>query len=81
MFSSNSWGIEVMLFGMDCGMRRWLYKEKAELFVAAHEDKNVSRNESDGYPKTDHKYMDLNNKAGRVKYMKVSEDGMTDIIY
>ena len=26
-------------------------KEKAELFVAAHEDKNVSRNESDGYPK------------------------------
>ena len=40
-------------------------KEKAELFVAAHEDKNVSRNESDGYPKTDHKYMDLNRKAAR----------------
>ena len=27
-------------------------KEKAELFATAHEDKDVSGNEADGYPKT-----------------------------
>ena len=36
-------------------------KEKAELFATAHEDKDVSGNESDGYPKTAHRDMDLHN--------------------
>ena len=40
--------------------------EKAELFATAHEDKDVSGDESDGFPKTAHKEMDLhNNEVGR----------------
>lgn len=38
-------------------------KEKAELFATSHEDKDVTGNESDGYPKTEHRYMDLHNNA------------------
>lgn len=60
-------------------------KEKAELFATAHEDKDVTGNESDGYPKTAHKDMDLhNNEVGRTigeKNSGVSEDEMADIIY
>lgn len=60
-------------------------KEKAELFATAHEDKDISGNESDGYPKTAHRDMDLNNNAvGRnigEKNMNVSENEMADIIY
>ena len=33
-------------------------KERAELFATAHEDKDVTGTESDGYPKTAHKDMD-----------------------
>lgn len=60
-------------------------KEKAELFATAHEDKEVSGNESDGYPKTAHRDMDLNNnEIGRnigEKNMDVTENEMADIIY
>lgn len=60
-------------------------KEKAELFATAHEDKDVSGNESDGFPKTAHRDMDLNNnEIGRnigEKNMNVSEYEMADIIY
>lgn len=38
-------------------------KEKAELFATAHEDKDVTGNESDGYPKAAHRDMDLHNNA------------------
>ena len=41
-------------------------KERAELFATAHEDKDVTGTESDGYPKTAHRDMDLhNNEVGR----------------
>lgn len=60
-------------------------KEKAELFATAHEDKDVTGNESDGYPKTAHKDMDLhNNEIGRnigEENSNASEDEMADIIY
>lgn len=60
-------------------------KEKAELFATAHEDKDVSGNESDGYPKTAHRDMDLhNNEVGRnigENNKDASEDEMADIIY
>ena len=60
-------------------------KEKAELFATAHEDKDVTGNESDGYPKTAHRDMDLhNNEVGRAigeQNKDVSEDEMADIIY
>lgn len=60
-------------------------KEKAELFATAHEDKDVIGIESDGYPKTAHKDMDLhNNKVGRTigeQNEDVSEDEMANIIY
>ena len=60
-------------------------KEKAELFATAHEDKDVTGYESDGYPKTAHRDMDLhNNELGRhigAKNASVSEDEMADIIY
>ena len=36
-------------------------KETAELFATAHEDKDVTGMESDGYPKTAHRDMDLHN--------------------
>lgn len=60
-------------------------KEKAELFATAHEDKDVTGDESDGFPKTAHKDMDLhNNEVGRAigeQNNNVSEDEMVDIIY
>lgn len=60
-------------------------KEKAELFATAHEDKDVTGNESDGYPKTAHRDMDLhNNEVGRTigeQNEDVSEDEMANIIY
>ena len=60
-------------------------KEKAELFATAHEDKDITGNEADGYPKTAHKDMDLhNNEIGRnigEKYGSASEEEMADIIY
>lgn len=60
-------------------------KEKAELFATAHEDKDVTGNESDGYPKTAHRDMDLhNNEIGRrigADNSHASEDDMADIIY
>ncbi len=41
-------------------------REKTELFATIHEDKDVIGNESDGYPKTAHRDMDLhNNGVGR----------------
>ena len=60
-------------------------KEKAELFATAHEDKDVTGDESDGYPKTAHRDMDLhNNEVGRAigeQNEDVSEDEMANIIY
>lgn len=60
-------------------------KEKAELFATAHEDKDVTGNESDGYPKEAHRDMDLhNNEVGRTigeTNSGCSEDEMADIIY
>lgn len=60
-------------------------REKAELFATAHEDKDVTGNESDGYPKTAHRDMDLhNNEVGRAigeMNSESSEDEMADIIY
>ena len=60
-------------------------KEKAELFATAHEDKDVTGYESDGYPKTAHRDMELhNNELGRhigAENASVSEDEMADIIY
>lgn len=60
-------------------------REKAELFATAHEDKDVTGNESDGYPKAAHRDMDLhNNEVGRnigEKNNNASEDVMADIIY
>ena len=60
-------------------------KEKAELFATAHEDKDVTVNESNGYPKTAHLDMDLhNNEVGRAigeNNSGSSEDEMADIIY
>lgn len=60
-------------------------KEKAELFATAHEDKNITGTESDGFPKTAHRDMDLhNNEIGRnlgEKNKDASEDEMADIIY
>lgn len=59
--------------------------EKAELFATAHEDKDVSGNESDGYPKTAHRDMDLhNNEVGRSigeNNPNVSEEELSDIIF
>ena len=60
-------------------------KEKAELFATAHEDKDVTGYESDRYPKTAHRDMDLhNNELGRrigAENACVSEEEMADIIY
>lgn len=59
--------------------------EKAELFATAHEDKDTTGNESDGYSKEEHKNMDLNNNAvGRVigqNNSSFSEDEFADYIY
>ena len=60
-------------------------KEKAELFATTHEDKDITGTESDGFPKTAHRDMDLhNNEIGRnlgEKNKDASEDEMADIIY
>ena len=60
-------------------------KEKAELFATAHEDKDTTGNESDGFSKEAHKEMDLhNNRVGRnigSSNANLSEDEMADIIY
>lgn len=60
-------------------------KDKAEMFATAHEDKDVTGNESDGYSKSAHKEMDLhNNEVGRnigESNVDASEDEMADIIY
>ena len=60
-------------------------KEKAELFATAHEDKDVSGTESDGFPKTAHKEMDLhNNEVGRTigeMNSDASEEELASIIY
>lgn len=60
-------------------------KEKAELFATAHEDKDVTGTESDGYPKAEHRDMDLhNNEVGRMigeKNGDISEDEMANIVY
>ena len=60
-------------------------KEKAELFATAHEDKDTTGFESDGYSKEAHKQMDLhNNEVGRnlgSSNARASEDEMADIIY
>lgn len=60
-------------------------KEKAELFATAHEDKDVTGNESNGYPKTAHRDIDLhNNEVGRAigeNNSGSSEDEKADIIY
>lgn len=59
--------------------------EKAELFATAHEDKDTTGNESDGYSKEAHKNMDLNNNAvGREigqNNSNLSEDELADYIY
>lgn len=60
-------------------------KEKAELFATAHEDKDVTGMESDGYPKTAHRDMDLhNNEVGRnigEEHKNASETEMAEMIY
>lgn len=60
-------------------------KEKAKLFATAHEDKDVTGNEADGYPKTAHRDMDLhNNEVGRrigAENSRATEDKIADIIY
>ena len=60
-------------------------KEKAELFATAHEDKDVTGVESDGYPKTAHRDMDLhNNEVGRNiggENKNASEIEMAEVIY
>lgn len=59
--------------------------EKAELFATAHEDKDVTGNESDGYSKIAHRDMDLHNNAVGRKIGEnnstASEEEMADIIY
>ena len=66
-------------------MTNLIGREKAELFATAHEDKDATGNESDGYPKTAHRDMDLhNNEVGRSigeKNKAASESEMADIIY
>lgn len=58
---------------------------KAELFATAHEDKDVSGTESDGFLKTEHKNMDLhNNEVGRtlaVQNVGLTENALADLIY
>ena len=60
-------------------------KDKAEMFATAHEDKDVSGVESDGYTKIEHRNMDLhNNEIGREMGRKNSSLGgseMGNLIY
>ena len=59
--------------------------EKAELFATAHEEKDISGNETDGFTKMAHKEMDLhNNEIGRQigqKNENLNESEMSDLIY
>ena len=59
--------------------------EKAELFATAHEDKDTTGNESDGYTKDEHNKMDLhNNEIGRklgADNLSSPEEKMAEIIY
>lgn len=59
--------------------------EKAELFATAHEEKDTTGVESDGYTKLEHKNMDLhNNSVGReigLAHSSLSEEQMADYIY
>lgn len=59
--------------------------EKAELFATAHEDKDTTGVESDGFQKEEHKNMDLHNNAvGRnigVENLDASEEDIAMIIY
>lgn len=75
-FRHGIWNVEMTVL---------IGKEKAELFATAHEDKDVTGNEADGYPKTAHRDMDLhNNEVGREiggKNSNASEDEMAEIIY
>lgn len=60
-------------------------EDKAELFATAHEEKDISGIEPDGFSKVEHKEMDLhNNSIGRKiasSNTGVSEDELSDIIY
>lgn len=60
-------------------------KEKAELFATAHEDKDTTGMEADGYTKAEHKNMDLhNNAAGReigINNVNAADDELANIIY
>lgn len=60
-------------------------EEKAELFATAHEDKDTTGTESDGFNKIEHKNMDLHNNAvGRaigIANLNASESEIADIIY
>lgn len=60
-------------------------KEKAELFATAHEDKDISGIENDGFSKEEHKNMDLhNNEVGRnigVKNQGMNEEMIAQIVY
>lgn len=59
--------------------------EKAELFATAHEDKDISGTEADGFTKEQHKNMDLhNNSVGRklgADNLDATEDEMAAIVY
>lgn len=59
--------------------------QKAELFATAHEDKDTTGMESDGYSKAEHKNMDLHNNAvGRqmgITNSGLSDNELSDIIY
>lgn len=60
-------------------------KEKAELFATAHEDKDTTGMEADGYTKAEHKSMDLHNNAtGRkigINNVNAADDELANIIY
>lgn len=60
-------------------------QSKAEMFATAHEDKDVSGTESDGFLKTEHRNMDLhNNQVGRtlaVQNPGLTEDELVNLIY
>lgn len=60
-------------------------EEKAELFATAHEDKDTTGTESDGYLKIEHKNMDLHNNAvGRTigsAHPDALESELSDIVY
>ncbi len=60
-------------------------EKKAELFATAHEEKDVTGVETDGFSKVEHKRMDLhNNKIGRSvgqKHIDWNESQMADLMY